>query len=179
MILKREPSVFSQAVSILVMGFFLAVLSTTLFAWWPASSLKLQAVVIMVVAAGFRLPLGVGGLVVLFLGYISDLVSGGFVGLQLMAFMAVFCLCSVAQLHLAIDSWPLQVAGVGAMSIFSQLLIFLGLALTNRQYLAPDALLLTFLSQAAFTALLAPLFLALLDRLVKLADHFWTKQERS
>jgi len=166
--MKRDPTLWPQTAAILILGFLLVVMSTTVFAWWAVGPLRLQPTVVVIVAAGFRLPLGVGGAVVLVLGYLSDLVSGGVVGLQLTAGMVVLVACALAELKLEIRSWSLQMAAVGLMSLLYQVLVVGGLILLHRGELVPPNLVRVVLAQAALTALTAPLFFALLDLLTRL-----------
>jgi cell shape-determining protein MreD len=163
--MKRDSTLWPRAAATLILGYLLTVLSTTAFAWWAVGPLRLQPLLPVVVAAGFRLPAGVGGLVVLALGYLADLVSGGVVGLQLGAYVAVFAVCQIAQRELDINSWFLQMAAVGLMSLLFQLLVMGGLVLVHRGELMPQNLTWVLGAQAALTALTAPLFMAMWEAL--------------
>ena len=88
------------------------------FNWWAVGSLRLQPLLVVVVSAGFRLPFLPGAALVFFLGYLSDIFSGGVVGLQVAVYMMIFVVCALAQLKLEINSWPFQMAAVGVMSLF-------------------------------------------------------------
>ena len=157
----------------MVLGFVLTVLSTTLFAWWSVGAVKLQPVVVMIVSAGFRLPLLSGGAVAVLLGFMSDLVSGGVVGLQLFAYLLVLCLCAVAQRKLEINSWPFQMLAVGLMSLVTQVAMTGGQVLVNRGQTLPLVMPLLMIIQALFSALTAPMLFGLLQGLVRLIEHFW------
>ncbi|KMY68617.1 hypothetical protein AAU61_03000 [Desulfocarbo indianensis] len=176
---KRDMGIWPRLIATLFMGFILIVFSTTLFAWWAVGPLRLQPLMVVVISAGFYLPLGPGGLLVLFFGYLSDLLSGGVLGLQLTAYMVVFLACAVAQRQIEIHSWPLQMLAVAAMSVVFQLLVAGGLFLIHREQLVPTNLAAVLITQAALTALTAPLFFTLLDGLVRLAVKLWPKERRT
>ena len=74
--MKAIDRVGPRLAATLFLGFILVVLGTTLFAWWSAGPLRLQPVVVMVVSAGFRLPLLAAGSVAAILGYVGDVTSG-------------------------------------------------------------------------------------------------------
>lgn len=173
--MRREVSVGPRVAATLLMGFAVSVLSTTLLNWWSAGPLRLQPLVVMIVSAGFRLPLVPGGLVTLVLGYLSDLASGGVSGLQMTAYLLVLSVCAVAERKLEINSWPFQMMATGAMSLLFQLAVIGGLLLISREALVPANLVWVLLAQAALTALTAPLFFAVLEFLVRLIDYFWPK----
>lgn len=168
MVPKREESPWPRLFATLILGFFLDVLAATLFAWWSLGPVKLMPLVVMVVSAGFRLPLWAAGVVAVVLGYLSDLISGGVVGLQLTACVLVTCLCAIAQRKLEINSWPLQMLAVAVMSLVLHLTVIGGLMLTVREHLLPVNLSLVLAAQAALSALTAPVFFALLEGLVRL-----------
>ncbi len=171
--MKREVPPAPRAVATLVMGFAVSVLSTTLFSWWSAGPLRLQPLVVMVVSAGFRLPLIPGGLVTLILGYMADMASGGTSGLQITAYLMVLCVCAVAERKLEINSWPFQMLAAGAMSLLFQLAVMAGISLVGRQPLNTTHLISILSAQAALTALTAPVFFAILESTVALVDYFW------
>ncbi len=176
---KREMVVWPRFVATLLMGFILTVFSTTVFAWWAVGPLRLQPLMVVVVSAGFYLPLGMGGLLVLFLGCLSDLLSGGILGLQLTAYMVVFLGCAIAQRQIEIYSWPLQVLTVAVMSMVFQLLVVGGLYLIHREQLVPANLMAVAMAQAVLTALTAPLFFTMLEGLVRLTLRLWPKERRA
>ncbi len=173
--MKKEASPWCRVVATVLLGFIITVLSTTVFAWWAAGPLRLQPLVVMVVSAGFRLPLLQGGLAALFLGYMSDVASGGFTGLQLTAFMLVLCSCALAERKLEISSWPFQMMATGAMSLLFHLAVIGGLTLTGRQDLAILDLVWILAIQALLMALTAPVFFAVLESMVKAVAYFWPK----
>jgi rod shape-determining protein MreD len=160
-----------------ISGLFLIVLSTTLFAWWAVGPLRLQPLLVVVVSAGFRLPFVVGALAVFFLGYLSDVLSGGILGLQVTVYFLVFVICSLAQRKLEINSWPFQVAAVGVMSLLVQVLLAGGLILAQRNYLAQPNLALAGV-QALLNALTAPLFFGALEGMVRLFKRLWPPERR-
>lgn len=166
-------------IATLFLGFMLTVFSTTIFAWWAVGPLRLQPLVVVVVSAGFYLPVGWGGLLVLFLGCLSDLLSGGILGLQLTALMVVFLACAIAQRQIEIYSWPLQIMAVAVMSVVSQLLVVGGLYLIHREQLVPVNLMAVAGAQAVLTALTAPLFFGMLEGLVRLAQRLWPKERHA
>jgi rod shape-determining protein MreD len=176
---KREMVIWPRFIATLVLGFLLTVFSTTLFAWWAVGPLRLQPIMVVVVAAGFYLPLGLGGILVLFFGCISDLLSGGVIGLQLSAYMVVFLCCAMAQRQIEIHSWPLQMMAVAVMSLVAQLLVVGGLYLIHREQLVPVNLMAVAAAQAALTALTAPLFFTILEALVRLTVRLWPKERRA
>ena len=176
---KRDMVVWPRFIATLALGFILTVFSTTLFAWWAVGPLRLQPIMVVVVSAGFYLPLGLGGILVLFLGYLSDLVSGGIIGLQLSSYMVAFLFCALAQRQIEIHSWPLQMLAVAVMSLVSQLLVVTGLYLIHREQLVPANLMAVAVAQAMLTALTAPLFFSLLEAMVRLAQRLWPKERHS
>ena len=162
----------------LACGVLLIVLGTTLFNWWAVGTLRLQPLVVVVVSAGFRLPFLPGAALVFFLGYLSDIFSGGVIGLQVTVYMIVFVACALAQLKLEINSWPFQMAAVGVMSLLVQVLLVGGLILVHRNYLSPPNPALAG-AQALLSALTAPLFFTGLDGLVGLFTRIWPKERSS
>lgn len=168
MVPKREESPLPRLLATLVLGFFMDVLGATLFTWWSLGPVKLMPLVVMVVSAGFRLPLWAAGVAAVLLGYLSDLLSGGVVGLQLTACVLVVCLCALAQRKLEINAWPLQMLAVAVMSLGMHLTVIGGLMLTAREHLLPANLPLVLAAQAVLSALTAPVFFALLEALVRL-----------
>ncbi len=171
--------VWPRFIATLVVGFILIVLSTTLFAWWAVGPLRLQPLMVVVVSAGFYLPLGFGGILVLFFGGLSDLLSGGIIGLQLSAYMVVFLCCAIAQRQIEIYSWPLQMLAVAVMSMVSQLLVVGGLYLIHREQLVPANMMAVAVAQAVLIALIAPLFFSILEAMVRLAVRLWPKEHHA
>jgi rod shape-determining protein MreD len=176
---KRDMGIWPRFIATLFLGFILTVFSTTIFAWWAVGPLRLQPMIVVVVSAGFYLPLGWGGILVLFLGCLADLLSGGILGLQLTAFMVVFLACAIAQRQIEIYSWPLQVMAVAVMSVVFQLLVVGGLYLIHREQLVPTNLMAVAMTQAVLTALTAPLFFMMLEGLVRLTQRLWPKERRA
>ena len=176
---KREESPWPRLLATLLLGFCLNVLSTTLFTWWSLGPVKLMPLVVMVVSAGFRLPLWAAGVAAASLGYLGDLVSGGVVGLQVIACLLVVCICALAQRKLEIYSWPFQMLAVGLMSLVLHLTVIGGLILASREHLLPARLSLVLTAQAALSALTAPVFFALLEYLVGLLRSLWRLAGRS
>lgn len=170
---KRADPPWPRLAATLVMGFVLMVLTTTLFKWWSVGPLKLQPVVIVVVSAGFRLPLLPGGLVAISMGYLGDLLSGGVVGLQVMANLVVLSCCAIAQRKLEINSWPFQMMAAGLMSLLAQVTTMGGIMLINRGQIIPLSVPLVLGAQACLSALTAPVFFGLLEALVGLAKRLW------
>jgi cell shape-determining protein MreD len=162
----------------LVLGLILAVLGTTLFSWWSLGPLRLEPLIVLVVSAGYCLPLILGFVVVWALGYLADLVSGGVLGLNLVIFSVVYVICQLAQRKLNIDSWPFQMLSVGLMTILAHLLMAAGLLLTIGGYALPVNLPLLLLAQGLISALTAPLFFGLTEVLVSLFARFWPQERR-
>lgn len=175
--MKRTKALGPRLVGTVITGLFLIVLSTTLFAWWAVGPLRLQPLVVVVVSAGFRLPFVAGALAVFLLGYVSDVLSGGILGLQLTVYFLVFVICSLAQLKLEINSWPFQVAAVGIMSLLVQALLLGGLVLAQRNFLAQPNLALAGV-QALLNALTAPLFFGTLEGMVGFINRIWPQERR-
>ncbi len=176
--MRREANIWPRALAILVMGFFLAVLGTTLFSWWSLGPVRLEPLIVLVVSAGYRLPLILGFVVTFILGYLADLLSGGVMGLNLVIFSVVYVICQLAQRKLNIDSWPFQMLSVGIMAILSHLLMAGGLTLTVPSYAPPAGLPLVLAAQGAVSALTAPLFFGLTEGLVRLFSRFWPQERR-
>ena len=174
---KREDSPWPRLLATACLGFVLTVLSTTLFAWWTAGNLKLQPVVVMVVSAGFRLPLAASCSLAVLLGYMNDLVSGGVVGLQVLAYLIVACSCSLAQRKLELNAWPLQMLSVGVMTLVTQLTMIGGVMLVNRGQLVPLSLHLALGAQSLLSALTAPIFFGLLEGLVGIFNRLWPSRQ--
>lgn len=174
--MKRDAAPAPRVAATLLMGLIISVLSTTVFSWWAAGPLRLQPLVVMVVSAGFRLPLIPGGLVAVCLGYLADLASGGVSGLQITAYLVVLSVCALAERKLEINSWPFQMLSAGAMSLLFQLVVIGGVSLIAREPVYSASLLWVLASQAALTALTAPVFFAVLEFLVAVFDHFWPSQ---
>jgi len=175
---RRDEPPAPRLLATLLAGVLFTVLSTTLFAWWSVGPLRLRPMVVVIVSAGFRLPLGRGGLLVLALAYLNDLLSGGIIGLNAVSYMVVFAACAVAQRKLQIESWPFQMMTVGVMSVVMQLLVVVGLMLTRWEHLVPENLYWVVGAQALLSALTAPLFFGLLEFLVRLVGRFWPKERR-
>ncbi len=170
---KREESPWPRLLATLLLGFFLNVLSTTLFNWWALGPVKLMPLVVLVVSAGFRLPLWGAGVAAVVLGYLGDLVSGGVVGLQVTACLLVACACALAQRKLEINSWPFQMLAVGVMSLVLHLTVIGGLMLASREHLMPARLPWVLAAQSVLSALTAPIFFALLEAMVRLMAGLW------
>jgi rod shape-determining protein MreD len=176
---RAENPPWPRFTATLALGFLLTVLGSTLFAWWAAGPLRLQPVVVVVVSAGFRLPLGAGGLAAGLLGYLADVLSGGINGLQLTAYMLVLCLGALAERKLEIFSWPLQMLSVGLASLVFQLTVLGGLMLTHLGHLAPANLWLVLVLQALLNSLTAPIFFTVLEAFVRLAERLWPKGQQA
>ncbi len=175
---RTEPRTGPRLAATLLLGFLFSVLSTTLFAWWAVGPLRLSPLVVVVVSAGFRLPLVPGGAAVLFLGYLADLLSGGAVGLQLTALVVIFLLCTAAQRQLAIDSIPFQAVSVWLMTALNQALLVGGLVLMNRGQLIPANLPWVVAAQATLGALTAPVFFWMLEALARMFERVWPKRKQ-
>ena len=172
---KPDPVFGPRLVGVVVMGFLLIVLSTTLFSWWSVGEAQVQPLTAIVVWAGFNLSVFRGVAVVAILGYMMDSLSGGIVGLQIIVNLAVFYSCVIAQRHLALNNWAYQMIAVGVMSIVSPLIIAGGLMLASRQYLMPQDLAATIFWQAFLTALVAPFIFVALETLIRLLQKIWVR----
>ena len=166
---RHAPRVVATA----VVGFLLLVLSTTVLAWWRVGPIRLQPMMVVAVSAGFNLPVGAGGILVLLLGLVADTVSGGFLGLNLSGYMAAFLISSLAQRGLNITSWPFQMAAVGLFTMLGQFLVLGGLYVADRPFLAPANLWLVLTVQALISAVAAPLFFWVLEGLVNRLEAVW------
>jgi rod shape-determining protein MreD len=171
---RRGPRILATA----LIGFLLLVLSTTVLAWWRIGPIRLQPMMVIAVSAGFNLPLGSGGILVMLLGCMADVVSGGFLGLNLSGYMAAFLVSAVAQRGLNITSWPFQMIAVGLFTLVGQLLVLGGLYVADRPFLAPANLWLALAAQAVISAVAAPLFFWILERLVTRLDSIWPSGDR-
>ncbi len=158
-----------------LLAFIFAVLNTTLFDWWALGPLKLQPLIPLVVSAGFRLPLLQGGVLVLFIGYISDVLSAGVVGLEITSYELVFLCCALAQRRLEINSWPLQMMAVGLISLIFQAIVALGLSLVEREHLTTGNLSWVMMAQSLLSALTAPVFFGILELFTLILRKFWPK----
>ncbi len=163
----------------MVMGFLLAVLTTTLFSWWTLGQLRLEPLIVLVVSAGYRLPLVLGFVVVMFLGYLADLLSGGIMGLNLVIFSLLYVICQVARRKLDIASWPFQMLSVGVLTVLAHLLTAGAVTLTVPSYLPPVNLPLLLVAQGLVSAFTAPLFFGLNEALVRLLGRLWPAERRS
>ena len=155
----------------LLLGFLLVALSGTLFDWWSAGPLQLQPLIVVVVPAGFHLPLIPGAALVFFLSYIYDLSSGGPLGLQMTSYVVVFCLCKLAERKLEINSWPFQMAAVCLLSLVRQALVLLGVILVQGANGAQLDSLWAIPAHAILVALTAPIFFGLLDWLISMISR--------
>ena len=135
--MRRDASRWPRAGATLILGFLLAVMSTTVFSWWSLGPLRLEPMIVLVVSAGYRLPLILGFLVVWALAYLMDLISGGVLGLNIVIYSVVYVICQLARRKLNIDSWPFQMLSVGLMTMLAHLLMAAGLTLTIPSYIPP------------------------------------------
>ena len=159
-----------------LLAFIFAVLNTTLFDWWALGPLKLQPLIPVVVSAGFKLPLLHGGILVLFIGYVSDVLSAGVVGLEITAYELVFICCALAQRRLEINSWPLQMLSVGLMALLFQTIVALGLSLVEREHLTTGNLSWVMMAQALLSAFTAPLFVGCLELVTMIFRRMWPEE---
>lgn len=176
--LRRDAGRWPRALGTAVMGLLLAVLGTTAFSWWALGPLRLEPLIVLVVSVGYRLPLVLGFIVVMFLGYVADLVSGGVMGINVVVFTVVYVICQLARRKLDIASWPFQMLSVGVLTILSHLLTAGAVTLTVPSYVPPVNLPLLLLAQALINALTAPLFFGLNEGLVGLLGRLWPAPER-
>lgn len=176
--LKRVASSWPRALGTAVMGLLMAVLGTTAFSWWALGPLRLEPIIVLVVSAGYRLPLVLGFVVVMFLGYVADLISGGVMGLNVVIFTVVYVICQLARRKLDIASWPFQMLSVGVLTIVDHLLTVGMITLTVASYLPPANLPLLLLAQALLNALTAPLFFGLNEALIRVLARFWPAEHR-
>ncbi|MCB2228554.1 MAG: hypothetical protein KQH53_17900 [Desulfarculaceae bacterium] len=153
-------------------------LSTTVFSWWSVGPLRLEPMIVLVVSAGYRLPLVLGFVVVWALAYLMDLISGGVLGLNIVIYSVVYVICQLARRKLNIDSWPFQMLSVGVMTMLAHLLMAAGLTLTIPSYIPPANLPLLLLAQGLISALVAPLFFGLIEALVRPMARFWPDERR-
>jgi len=176
--LRREPSRWPRALGTAVMGLLLAVLGTTAFSWWALGPLRLEPLIVLVVSAGYRLPLVLGFIVVMFLGYVADLISGGVMGLNVVIFTVVYVICQLARRKLDITSWPFQMLSVGVLTILDHLLTAGAVTLTVPSYVPPVNLPLLLLAQGLINAFTAPLFFGLNEALVGMLARFWPAERK-
>jgi len=160
-----------RALATLIMGYVIVALSSTLFDWWSVGPLQLQPLVVVVVSAGFRLPLWPAAALTLFLGYLTDLCSGPPLGMQMTSYVFVLCVCAVAERKLDISSWALQMLAVGLMSFLQQALVLTGMALMHEVDEPLADLAAMTMGHALLCALTAPLFFAALEGLVGLISR--------
>ncbi|MCF8042350.1 MAG: rod shape-determining protein MreD [Desulfarculaceae bacterium] len=170
--MKRGAGRWPRAMGTAVTGLLLAVLGTTAFSWWALGPLRLEPIIVLVVSAGYRLPLVLGFMVVMFLGYVADLISGGVMGLNVVIFTVVYVICQLARRKLDISSWPFQMLSVGVLTILAHLLTAGAMTLTVPSYAPPVNLPLLLLAQALINAFTAPLFFGLNEALVGILAHF-------
>ena len=176
--MRRDAGRWPRALGTAVMGLLLAVLGTTAFSWWALGPLRLEPLIVLVVSVGYRLPLVLGFIVVMFLGYVADLVSGGVLGINVVIFTVVYVICQLARRKLDIASWPFQMLSVGVLTILAHLLTAGAVTLTVPSYVPPVNLPLLLLAQALINALTAPLFFGLNEGLVGLLGRLWPAPER-
>lgn len=169
---KSNPK-SARVAATLATGYLYLVLSTTVFAWWSPGLLRLEPILVLVVSAGFRLPLLAGGLVVFILGYLEDALGGGVLGLRLTALVFVYVACSLARRSLEIRSWPLQMITVGLVSLIYQLTVIGGLALLGLPHPAPANLAWAVFLQALISAVTAPVFLGILEGVYRIFAGIW------
>ena len=162
----------------MLLGLILSVLSTTVFAWWAVGPLRVQPMIVLIVSAGFTLRLSSGAMVVVVLGILQDLQSGGMVGLNLTAFSVVFLICALAERKLAINAYSLQMSAVGVMSLVEQLIVWGGLGLVRQNSAIPLNLAWLVGAQAVLSALTAPLFFGLLELITGLVTNVWPTEKR-
>lgn len=172
-----KPSPWPRLLATALLGFILLVLSTTVFAWWEMGGVRLHPIIVVAVSAGFYLPLAAGAAVVFLLGILADLLSGGFVGLQLSALMGAFLISAALANWLDISTWPFQMIAVGLLSLAGQLVVVGGLVLAERRFLAPADYWLTVLAQAVLCAVTAPVFFFLLEKLVAAVSRVWPRRD--
>jgi rod shape-determining protein MreD len=177
--LKREAGRWPRALGTAVMGLLLAVLGTTAFTWWAVGPLRLEPLIVLVVSAGYRLPLVLGFVVVMFLGYVADLISGGVMGLSMVIFTLIYVICQLARRKLDIASWPFQMLSVGVLTVVAHLLTAGGVTLTVPSYVPPVNLPLLLVAQALINALTAPLFFGLNEALVNMLARLWPAQRKA
>lgn len=176
--MRRDYNRWPRALATLVLGVFMVVLGTTAFTWWSLGPLRLEPITALVVAAGYRLPLIMGFVVVWALAYLVDLVSGGLMGSTVVSYSVVYVACTLGQRKLQIDSWPFQMLAVGLMSILHHLLVLGGLYLTRQGYADATHPALLLGAQALLNALTAPIFLGLLEGLTAVFARFWPEQRK-
>jgi rod shape-determining protein MreD len=160
-------------------AFIFLVLDSTLFAWWSLGPLKLLPLIPLVVFAGFQMSMLQGALLVLFVGYVSDVLSAGVVGLQLTAYIVVFLGSTVAQRRLEINTWPLQMLAVGLVTIVFQIIIAVGLNLLVDAYFNMGNLSWVVLAQALLSALTAPWVFGALELATAVFVKLWPSDGRS
>ena len=174
-LVNRPVSQAPRAAATLFMGFVLAVLGSTVFSWWAMGPIRLDPMIVMVVSAGFRLSFAWGAGLAFALGFMTDTLSGGILGLSITSFvMVVFC-CALAERKLQIRSYPLQMAAVGFMSLLAQAVVTAGLLLADRPHVLTAQLPGVILAQALLNAMTAPVFFAILEALVRLAGLIWSR----
>jgi len=177
--LKHEAGRWPRALGTSAMGLLMAVLGTTAFTWWAVGPLRLEPLIVLVVSAGYRLPLVLGFVVVMFLGYVADLISGGVMGLSMVVFTLIYVICQLARLKLDIASWPFQMLSVGVLTVLAHLLTAGGVTLTVPSYVPPANLPLLLVAQALINALTAPLFFGLNEALVNMLARLWPAQRKA
>ncbi|MCB2193722.1 MAG: hypothetical protein KQI62_19255 [Deltaproteobacteria bacterium] len=175
---RGEPNRWPRALGTSVMGLLFAVLGTTAFSWWALGPLRLEPIIVLVVSAGYRLPLVLGFVVVMFLGYVADLISGGVMGQSVVIFTIIYVICQLARRKLDIASWPFQMLSVGVLTIVDHLLTAGAVTLTVTSYVPPVNLPLLLLAQALINALTAPLFFGLNEGLVGILGRLWPAERK-
>jgi rod shape-determining protein MreD len=111
------------------------------------------------------------------MGYATDNLSGGVVGLHMIVYQVVFYACVVAERHLALDNWLYQMAATGILSMLSSLIVVGGLRLTSSQYLAPSDILILY--QAILSALFAPVIFISLHALLRFLQKVWPRKQNA
>ncbi len=138
---------------------FLTIESTLLYSLIP-SFLIPDVILIMVFHHGFRNPTIEGALITFALGYVSDVFSGGVIGLSSFALVCIFTItCGFAKI-VTLNSQLIKIGGTIFMGMMKGIIIYISLSFLN-QAISFNAIF----PAAISTGIVSPFIIALLEKI--------------
>ena len=157
----------ARSIAVVVIGFGLLVLQSTLYHVIPWASATPHLVLPLLLAMGLSdTPPAWGSPIAFTIGYMADVFSGSPMGLQTIVAVGTFLFGHVASIRLFIEGIPFQVVLTWVASLLSSATV-LGLRwVFERGWEGPSVALGDLLMRALVTAAVAPLVFALATRVV-------------
>jgi rod shape-determining protein MreD len=161
---------------LLLLGFFLIIIETTLFRLIPLGLLKVDFLLSVTIYLGFYRSPFKGNLLSFIFGYLLDTFSGSPMGLYAFLRVLSFSLSRLLSKKIFIEAIPAQMGVVFTLSIFDSLAMLIITKAIGMEIPELDVVFIEILRQAIILLLISPFLFILLRKLERLNSKYHRKR---